>query len=198
MVENYIGKNYTVYFPLIYTLFYLILFSNLIGMVPYSSTPTVEFIITQTLSISLLIGVLIIGFLTHNILLAAAFLPAGTPLPLTLMMLIIEIIAYSTRTLSLGLRLAVNLITGHVQTKVILGFVWEAYLSGVSLFIIAIPLIFLTAFLSLEILIAYLQSYIFVFITCLTIKDMAIYFKLLSFNLFTFSKFSFKDFSNFT
>lgn len=104
----------TVYFPLIYTLFYLILFSNLIGMVPYSSTPTVEFVITLTLSVTLLIGVLILGFFTHNSLLSAAFLPAGTPLPLTFLLIIIEVIAYTTRTLSLGLRLAVNLITGHV------------------------------------------------------------------------------------
>lgn len=122
----------TVYFPLIYTLFYLILFSNLIGMVPYSSTPTVEFIITLTLSVTLLIGVLILGFFTHNILLAAAFLPAGTPLPLTFLLIIIEIIAYITRTLSLGLRLAVNMLTGHILVKVVLGFIWEAYLSGTS------------------------------------------------------------------
>lgn len=127
IVQEYIGKKSTIYFPLIYTLFYLILFSNLIGMVPYSSTPTVEFVITQTLSITLLIGILILGFLTHSILLSAAFLPAGTPLPLTFMMIIIEVIAYTTRTLSLGLRLAINLITGHVQVKVVLGFVYEAY-----------------------------------------------------------------------
>jgi len=117
LVVNSIGS--TIYFPLIYTLFYLILFSNLIGMVPYSSTPTVEFVITLTLSVTLLIGVLILGFFTHNILLAAAFLPAGTPLPITFLLIIIEVIAYATRTLSLGLRLAVNMITGHVLIKVI-------------------------------------------------------------------------------
>jgi ATP synthase subunit 6 len=126
-VVNSLGKASTSYFPLLYSLFYLILFSNLIGLVPYSSTPTVEFVITLTLSITLLIGVLILGFISHNVLLAAAFLPAGTPLPLTLLLVVIEVIAYTTRTLSLGLRLAVNLITGHVLCKVVLGFVYEAF-----------------------------------------------------------------------
>jgi len=126
-VVNSLGKASTSYFPLLYSLFYLILFSNLIGLVPYSSTPTVEFVITLTLSITLLIGVLILGFISHNVLLAAAFLPAGTPLPLTLLLVVIEVIAYTTRTLSLGLRLAVNLITGHVLAKVVLGFVYEAF-----------------------------------------------------------------------
>jgi F-type H+-transporting ATPase subunit a len=95
------------------------------------------------------------GFISHNILLAAAFLPAGTPFPLTFLMIIIEVIAYTTRTLSLGLRLAVNMITGHILVKVVLGFVYEALLSGTSLLILSIPLLFLTAFLALELLIAY-------------------------------------------
>lgn len=174
LVKNSTGK--TTYFPLIYTLFYLILFSNLIGMVPYSSTPTVEFVITLTLSITLLIGVLVLGVFTHNILLAAAFLPAGTPLPLTALLIIIEVIAYTTRTLSLGLRLAVNLLVGHLLVKVICGFAYDMYLNlkGLSLVAVLFPLLFLVVFISLEILIAYLQGYIFVFITCITIKDMAI------------------------
>jgi len=117
MVANSTGK--TIYFPLLYTLFFLILFSNLIGLVPYSSTPTVEFVMTLTLAVTLLIGVLIMGVISHNTLLAAAFLPAGTPLPLTFLMIIIEVIAYITRTLSLGLRLAVNMITGHILVKVV-------------------------------------------------------------------------------
>lgn len=104
MVENYIGMKFTVYLPLIYTVFHLILFSNLIGMVPYSSTPTVEIIMTLSIALTLLVAVLLIGFLSHQLLLLAAFIPAGTPLGLVPLMIVLEILAYVTRTLSLGLR----------------------------------------------------------------------------------------------
>jgi F-type H+-transporting ATPase subunit a len=104
MVENYIGIKFTVYLPLIYTVFHLILFSNLIGMVPYSSTPTVEIIMTLSIALTLLVAVLLIGFLSHKLLLLAAFIPAGTPLGLVPLMIVLEILAYVTRTLSLGLR----------------------------------------------------------------------------------------------
>ena len=104
MVENYIGIKYTVYLPLIYTVFHLILFSNLIGMVPYSSTPTVEIIMTISIALTLLVAVLLIGFQSHKVLLLAAFLPAGTPLGLVPLMIVLEVLAYVTRTLSLGLR----------------------------------------------------------------------------------------------
>jgi F0F1-type ATP synthase membrane subunit a len=75
------------------------------------------------------------------------------------------------RIVALGTRISVNMITGHTLVKVIGGFIWDAYSSGTSLLILALPMVLLTAFLSLEILIAYLQAYIYTFISCLTIKD---------------------------
>jgi F-type H+-transporting ATPase subunit a len=83
----------------------------------------------------------------------------------------LEILAYLTRTLSLGLRLAVNLITGHILGKVLISFIWLAYLNNVSFIILTLPLLLVSLFLSLELLIAYLQAYIFTFITCITIRD---------------------------
>lgn len=82
MVENYIGPKYTIYLPFIYTLFHLVLFSNLIGLVPYSTTPTVEIIMVLSLALTLLGGVFILGLITHRKLLIAAFVPSGTPLAL--------------------------------------------------------------------------------------------------------------------
>ncbi len=173
MVDQFIGRNKIIYLPQIYTIFNVILFSNLIGMVPYSSTPTVEIVMTLSFSFTLLIGVLLLGFLSHKYYLQAAFLPAGTPLAQVPLMTILEVIAYLSRTLSLGLRLAVNMITGHILVKVCVGFIWVAYLNGTSLFVLTLPFILLTLFLCLELLIAYLQSYIFTFITCITFKDIA-------------------------
>lgn len=172
MVENYLGYANIKYFPLIFTIFHLILFSNFLGLIPYSSTSTVEFAITLTISFTLLIGILIIGFLNHQFFLFAVFLPAGTPFGLIPFMIFLEVIAYFTRLLSLGLRLSVNMITGHILTKVCINFIWLGYINGTSFLILIIPFALLTLFLSLEILIAYLQAYIFTFITCITFRDL--------------------------
>ena len=83
-------------------------------MIPYSSTPTVEIIITVSIALCVMEAVLIVGVITHKVLVLGAFLPAGTPVALVPLMIVLEMVAYLTRTLSLGLRLAVNLITGHL------------------------------------------------------------------------------------
>jgi F-type H+-transporting ATPase subunit a len=173
-IENFAGPKKSIYLPLFYTIFHLVLFSNFLGLIPYSTTPTVEFVITLSLAFTLLIGLLFIGFLTHKLYIFALFLPSGTPLALVPLMVVLEVFAYIFRTLSLGLRLAINLITGHLLLKVCIGFVWLGYIKGTSLFILAIPLLLLTAFLSLEILIAYLQAYILIFITIITLKDVSL------------------------
>src|SRR5688572_14129667 len=113
-IENFVGPKYTMYLPLFYTIFYLVLFSNLLGLMPYSSTPTVEIVMTLSIAFTLLGGILLIGFLTHKLYLLAIFLPAGTPIGLIPLMVFLEILAYIFRTISLGLRLSINLITGHI------------------------------------------------------------------------------------
>lgn len=173
IATDYIGKTAgLLYFTIIYSIFNIVLFSNLIGLVPYSSTTTVEIIITLAAAFTLLIGVLAVGFLSHGSKLLAAFVPAGTPLGLIPLMILLELLAYFTRTLSLGLRLAVNMITGHILAKVCVGFIWVAVYVDSPKFIVALPMLLLTLFLGLEILIAYLQAYIFTFITAITIKDL--------------------------
>jgi F-type H+-transporting ATPase subunit a len=169
-IENFVGPKFSIYLPLFYTIFHIVLFSNLLGLVPYSTTELVK---TLSIAFTLLKGLLLVGFLTHKLYLLAIFLPAGTPLALIPLMVALEVIAYIFRTISLGLRLAINLITGHLLLKVCIGFVWLGYIKGTSFFILAIPLILLTVFLALEILIAYLQAYILIFITIVTLKDVS-------------------------
>jgi len=173
MIENVAGPKMSIYLPLFYSIFNLVLFSNLLGLVPYSTTPTVELVMTLSIAFTLLMGLLLVGFLTHKLYLLGIFIPGGTPLGLVPLLVLLEIIAYIFRTISLGLRLAINLITGHLLLKVSIGFVWLGYIKGTSFLILAIPLILLTVFLSLEILIAYLQAYILVFITIITLKDVS-------------------------
>nr|YP_009659075.1 ATP synthase F0 subunit a [Chytriomyces confervae]QCQ69073.1 ATP synthase F0 subunit a [Chytriomyces confervae] len=170
-VEDYIGTKSAVYFPLLYTVFHIILFSNLLGLTPYSTTATAELVITLSLSFTLIIGAVLLGSFTHGSLLFAAFLPSGTPLALIPAMVLLEAIATLTKVLSLGLRLGINMTVGHILAKTIIGFIYAAYLDGTSLLILVLPVFLLALFLALEVLICYIQAYIFVFIVCLAIKD---------------------------
>lgn len=171
ILRSYLGQGYFYLLPLFYSIFYLILFCNLLGLVPYNTTSTVELILTLTIAGTILLGVIIIGQLIHRRLLIAAFIPSGTPVFLLPLMILLEILAFLTRTFSQGLRLAVNLITGHILAKVIIGFIYAGYVANVSAIIWLTGVLFLSLFLALEILIAYLQAYIFVFIICLTLHD---------------------------
>jgi F-type H+-transporting ATPase subunit a len=169
MLSSNVGNARLYFFPLIYTIFHLIFLSNYIGLIPYSATPSTEIIITLSLAFTLLIGIFIFGIFQHNLLyLVHIFLPAGTPIGLLPLMIPLEILAYLTRTLSLGLRLAVNIITGHILVKVCLGFL---SILPKNIILLSLPIIFIVLFLALEVLIGYLQAYIYVFITIITLKD---------------------------
>ncbi len=169
LLTQNVGNNKLYFFPLIYTIFHLIFLSNYIGLIPYSATASTEIIITLSLAFTLLIGIFIFGIFHHNLLyLVHIFLPAGTPVGLLPLMIPLEILAYLTRTLSLGLRLAVNIITGHILVKVCLGFL---SILPKNIILLSLPIIFIILFLALEVLIAYLQAYIFVFITIITLRD---------------------------
>lgn len=170
-IISYLGKTNIYLLPMFYSIFYIIQFANLQGQVPYNNTATVEQVITQTLAGTLLQGVLIQGMIIHKQYQIAAYIPSGTPIFLLPQMFLQEIQAFITRTQSLGLRLAVNMITGHIQAKVIIGFVYTAYQNNVTVAIYMFGLIFLSLFFAQELLIAYLQAYIFMFITCLTLHD---------------------------
>lgn len=168
------NKSYTIYLPLFYSVAILILISNLLGLIPYTSTPTVELVMTLSLSFTLIIGFALLGLLTHKTKLLSIFLPGGTPLILIPLMVMLEIVAYISRTLSLGLRLAINLITGHILCKVVAGFLWLGHINNTNSLFLSIGLFFLTIFLCLEFLVAYLQCYIFLFISLLTLKDVTL------------------------
>lgn len=171
MQENFVSRKHSIYFPQQYTLFFQIQFANFLGQVPYSSTSTVEIVQTQSLAFTLQIGFLIIGVENHGSYQLSVFQPAGTPQPLIPLMVLQEIVAYQFRTISLGLRQAINQITGHVQTKVCVSFIYGGALEGTNPQVLQIPISLQSQFLSQEVQIAYQQAYIFIFITCQTIKD---------------------------
>jgi len=163
MINSTIGKKGQVYLPFLYTIFLYVLLSNLIGLVPYSFTPSSHFVFGIGFSVAILIGVTILGFQTHALKFFGLFVPAGTPLGLVPVLVMIETISYVARALSLGLRLTANMIGGHVLLKIFSTFTWKAVIGGPVLLVISvIPFAFIVAFTGLEIAIAFIQAYKFV------------------------------------
>jgi F-type H+-transporting ATPase subunit a len=172
MVRNQIGNQNEIYVPLMYVIFNFVLFNNLIGLVPYSFTPTSYLIITIALSTTIVLAVTLIGLLRHGLVFFSYFVPAGTPLALVPLLVVIEIISYIARSLSLGLRLGANIIAGHSLLKIFSGFTSSAITIGPIIMICSIlPLLVLTILYSLELAIAFLQAYVFTILTSSYLKD---------------------------
>jgi F-type H+-transporting ATPase subunit a len=160
------------YFPYIAVLFTFILFSNVIGLVPYSFTVTSHLIVTFVLSFSTFIGINIIGFQQHKLDMLSLIIPANTSFGLALILVPIEFISYIAKPISLGVRLFVNLMAGHTLLKVIAGFAWSMLLLE-NLLSVAhiIPLLILTILMSLELGVALVQAYVFTILTCIYLND---------------------------
>lgn len=172
MINSTIGKKGQAYLPFLYTIFLYVLFSNLIGLVPYSFTPSSHFVFGIGFSMAILIGVTILGFQTHAFKFFGLFVPAGTPLGLVPVLVMIETISYAARALSLGLRLTANMIGGHVLLKIFSTFTWKAVIAGGFITLISIiPFAFIIAFTGLEIAIAFIQSYVFTMLTASYLND---------------------------
>jgi len=175
LVREQIGTANEIYVPLIYVFFNFVLLNNLVGLVPYSFTPTAQLVLTIGFSTTILIAVTIIGLMNHGIVFFSYFVPAGTPLGLVPLLVVIETISYLARALSLGLRISANMIAGHCLLKIFSGFVFNMTISGPILLLLSLlPLTFLTFFLALELGVAFLQAYVFTILVCSYIKD-AIY-----------------------
>ena len=160
------------YFPFIFTLFLFILTNNLIGMVPYSFASTSHFVFTFSLSFTIVLGATILGFIFHNLKLFSLFVPSGCPLGLLPLLVLIEFISYLARNVSLGLRLAANILSGHMLLNILSGFTYNIMNSGFLFFFVALlPLMFIIAFSGLELGIAFIQAQVFVVLSCSYIKD---------------------------
>ena len=171
MIGDNIGKEGMKYFSFIFTLFLFILIGNLLGMFPYSFTWTSHIIVTFAIAFFIFIGVTLIAIYKHGLIkFMAFFAPAGVPKPMLILLIPIEIISYLSRPVSLSVRLFANMMAGHTLLKVIGGFV---FVLGANSFIVggALPLAFLVALTGLEIVIAFLQAYVFAILTCLYIND---------------------------
>ena len=166
MINDTAGTNAKPYFPFIFTLFMFVLFCNMVGMLPYSFTVTSHIIITFMLAAIIFVGVTIIGFIKHGLKYLELFVPKGVPGVLLPLIVIIEIISYLSRPISLSVRLFANMMAGHTMMKVFGGFVVSLGILGGWL-----PLGFSVALTGLEILVAFLQAYVFAILTCIYLND---------------------------
>ena len=161
-----VGKENQRFFAMIFSAFLLILFCNLLGMLPYSFTVTSHIAVTFSLAIFVFIIITLVGLLKHGLHFFSLFLPNGTPLWLAPLMIMIELFAYLARPVSLSLRLAANMIAGHVLLKVIAGFVLMMPFYGKF-----VPFPFMVIFIGFEFFVAMLQAYIFTILACMYLND---------------------------
>ena len=167
MINDNIGDEGKKYLPFVFTLFFFILIGNLIGMLPFSFTWTSHIIVTFAISFFIFLAVTLIAIYKHGLIkFLCFFAPSGVPKPMLLLLVPIEIISYISRPISLSVRLFANMMAGHTMMKVFGGFV-------ISLGIIGgwLPLSFSVALTGLEILVAFLQAYVFAILTCIYLND---------------------------
>lgn len=173
IVRNQINsKNGQLYFPFIFTLFVFILINNLLGMLPYSFASTSHFVLTFSLSFTIVLGATILGFSKYHLKFFSLLVPSGCPLALLPLLVLIELISYLARNISLGLRLAANILSGHMLLNILAGFTYKIMTNGFLFFFLGlVPLVFIVAFTGLELGISFIQAQVFVVLSCSYIKD---------------------------
>ena len=165
LVKDTVGTEGRPYFPFIFTVFMFVLVGNLIGMVPYGFTFTSHIIVTFTMAMVAFLGVTVIALIKHKMHFFTFFMPPGVPLIMAPLLVPIEIISYLSRPMSLSVRLFANMLAGHTLLKVFAGFVVALGLFGIF------PLAFVVVLTGLEIVIAFLQAFVFTILTCLYLND---------------------------
>ena len=166
------GTSGMKFFPLVFSLFMFVLTANLLGMFPYFFTVTSHLIVTVALALLVMSVVVLYGFYKHGFGFLKLFVPSGVPGVLVPLVVIIEIISFLSRPISLSIRLFANMLAGHITLKVFAGFV--VTLSGLGALGIGgaiLPLMMTIALTGLEFLVAFLQAYVFTVLTCMYLND---------------------------
>jgi F-type H+-transporting ATPase subunit a len=172
MIHDTTGPEAMKYFPLVFALFFFILFANLIGMNPYAFTSTSHLAVTAALSIFVVGLVFVMGIAKNGFRFFKIFAPSGLPLPMYLIIVPIEIISFLSRPMALSVRLFANMMAGHVMLKLFAAFIAFLVGSGGILAGAAIvPIIGTIGIVALEFLVAALQAFVFAILTCVYLND---------------------------
>lgn len=172
MVRDQIGVSYEKYLPFIYGIFFFFLIGNLISNVPYSYAIAASGIVSIGFSITIFIGVTILGLVLHRLRYFRNFIPNGTPLPLVPLLTLIELSSTLARGVSLGVRMFSNIFSGHTLLSILSSFYHRLMASSLitaALCVLALPI--LVAIIGLEVAVSFIQSFVLTLLSCSYIKD---------------------------
>src|ERR1700710_2467222 len=172
MVREQIGTHNEIYLPFVYSLFFFILFGNLISNVPYSFAVTASGIVSLGLSLTIFIGVTILALSIHGIKFFSFFIPTGTPLALVPLLVLIELISYVARSVSLGVRLFANIVAGHTLLKILSTYLYKLFSGSLIIAVITlIPFAIFLALIGLELAVSLIQAFVFTILVCSYLRD---------------------------
>jgi F-type H+-transporting ATPase subunit a len=171
-INSTAGKEGMRFFPFVFSLFMFILVTNLVGLIPYTFTVTSHIIVTAALAISVFLTVLVYGFWKNGLHFFNLFVPKGIPIYILPLIIFIEVLSFLSRPISHSVRLFANMLAGHITLKVFASFI--TLLGGLGIFGMAgatLPLALVVALTALELLVAFLQAYVFAILTCIYLND---------------------------
>ncbi len=171
-IQSTAGKEGMRFFPFVFTLFMFILTANLIGLIPYTFTVTSHIIITAALAIMVFLTVIVYGFYRNGLKFFNLFVPHGIPIYILPLIVFIEVLSFLSRPISHSVRLFANMLAGHITLKVFASFI--TLLGGLGIAGVAgatLPLLLVVALTALELLVAFLQAYVFAILTCIYLND---------------------------
>jgi F-type H+-transporting ATPase subunit a len=171
-INNTAGKEGMKFFPFVFTIFMFVLVANLIGIIPYTFTITSHIIITAALALSVFLTVVIYGLYRNGLKFFGLFVPHGVPIYILPLIVFIEVLSFLSRPISHSVRLFANMLAGHITLKVFASFI--TLLGGLGILGVAgatLPLAMVVALTALELLVAFLQAYVFAILTCIYLND---------------------------
>jgi F-type H+-transporting ATPase subunit a len=165
------GNDGMRFFPFVFSLFMFVLFANLIGLIPYSFTVTSQIVVTFAFAALVILTVILYGIYKHGLHWFRLFVPSGVSPVMLPFLVMIEVISFVSRPISLSVRLFANMLAGHITLKVFGGFVTMLLASGAWAALAPLPLAGVVAISALELLVAVLQAYVFTILTCVYLND---------------------------
>lgn len=170
--ENIGEKKGSKYIPFIFSLFVLIVILNVFGLIPYTFSPTSHIAITFGLSLSIFIGVTLLGLTKNGLNYFSMFMPAGSPMILAPFMIIIELVSHTAKAVSLGVRLAANITAGHILFAILSGFVWKMIIAGGWISLGSVfPMLIVLLVTVIEMAVAVIQGYVFSLLSSIYISE---------------------------
>jgi F-type H+-transporting ATPase subunit a len=171
-LKNTAGQEGMKFFPFVFTIFMFVLFVNVIGLLPYSFTVTTHIIVTAALALLVFFTVIVYGFYKNGLRFFKLFVPSGVPIYILPLIVLIEVMSFLSRPISHSVRLFANMLAGHITLKVFAGFVTMLGAAGLLGWLgAALPLVMIVALTALELLVAFLQAYVFAILTCIYLND---------------------------